>query len=80
LFGESSSPATDVLGAHIQPRRDLHVRQALSGIQDQSGALHIPKRRLLQRRDPLKLDALRVAENDLGEPRRHYHHDSTPAT
>jgi hypothetical protein len=80
LFGESSSPPADVPGAHIQPGCDLDVRQAPGGVQDQPGALHIPKRRLLQRRDALKFHALFLAEDDLGGPRRHRHHDSTQAT
>jgi len=79
-LGESSSAPADVLGAHVKPRRDLGIRQALRGIQDQPGALHIAKRRLLQRRDPPKLHALLVAENDLGGPGRHHHNSSTHAT
>jgi hypothetical protein len=52
---ESSPPLTNDLGAHLKPGRDLSVRQAISGIEHQLRALHIPVGQRQPRRSSLKL-------------------------
>jgi hypothetical protein len=52
---ESSPPLTNNLGAHLKTTRDLSVRQAISGVEHQLRALHIPIGQRQLRRAPLKL-------------------------
>jgi hypothetical protein len=72
---ESSPPLTNDLGAHLEPGRDLDVRQPISGVEHQLRALHIPVGQRQLRRATLKLCALLPVERDIHRG-RHQHQDS----
>jgi hypothetical protein len=78
LLGESSSPLTDDLRAHLQTGPDLGVRYALGGKQDDLRALHIAIRQRQLRRARLKLTPLVIRESDVGRS-RHPNQDSPTA-
>jgi hypothetical protein len=75
LFAESSSPLPHDLRAHPQPTGDLHVGQALGGVEHDLRALHIAVRQRQLPGPPLELEPLLVAERDL-DRRRHRQRDS----
>jgi hypothetical protein len=75
MFGESSPPLPDGLGAHLQTGRDLSVRDALGGQQDDLRALHITISQRQLCRTPFKLTPLVIRESDVGRS-RHPNQDS----
>ncbi|MDQ3677487.1 MAG: hypothetical protein M3401_11910 [Actinomycetota bacterium] len=67
MLRESSSPLTDDLRAQ-QTGRDLGVRYALGGEQDDLRALHIAMGQRQLRRTRLKLTPLVIRDSDVGRP------------
>jgi hypothetical protein len=78
VLRESSSPLTDDLRAHLQTGRDLGVRYALGGKEDDLRALHIAIGQRQLRRTRLKLTPLVIRESDIGRS-RHPNQDSATA-
>src|SRR6266542_2726708 len=78
LFAKSSPPLPDDLRAHLKPRGDLDVGQALGGVEHDLRALHVTVGERQLGGAPLKLAALFLGERDLNR-RRHRHQDSPAA-
>src|SRR6266540_3334700 len=73
LVVEASSPASDDLRRRLQPPSDLHVRQALCGVEDHLRPLHDFVRQRVAGHAALKLGPLLAAQDDpVRAPSRHH--------